>query len=97
MRVFPLTALDSAYRIPVVVKTLVDRPRHVAIVNGLKRNLASQIRYSTRRDIAYYHAATETPSHLICFRNAENNLPETACPESEIVIKAFAFIRSINE
>lgn len=39
----PWTALAMACRMAAVVKTLVDRPRHVAIVNGLKRNLADGV------------------------------------------------------
>jgi hypothetical protein len=39
LMLFPLTAFDTAKRIPVVVNTLVDRARHVAIVKGLNRNL----------------------------------------------------------
>jgi len=35
----PETALAIAWRMAHVVKTLVDRPIHVAIVKGLKRNL----------------------------------------------------------
>lgn len=42
LTLFPLTALDTAYRTPEVVNTLVDRPRHDAIVKGLNRNLNRQ-------------------------------------------------------
>jgi len=35
----PLTAFAIEYRIAHVVNTLVGRPRQVAIVKGLKRNL----------------------------------------------------------
>jgi hypothetical protein len=37
---FPLTALETAKRIPDVVNTLVDRAKHVAIVRGLNKNLS---------------------------------------------------------
>lgn len=35
----PETALAMAWRMAHVVKTLVDRPMHVAVVKGLNRNL----------------------------------------------------------
>lgn len=35
----PTTALEMEYRIAQVVKTLVGRPIHVAMVNGLNRKL----------------------------------------------------------
>ena len=38
----PDTALAIAWRMAHVVKTLVDRPMHVATVKGLKRKLGSQ-------------------------------------------------------
>lgn len=39
LRPLPETARAIAYRIAQFVNTLVGRPIHVAIVNGLKRNL----------------------------------------------------------
>jgi hypothetical protein len=38
----PDTALAMAWRMAQVVKTLVDRPMHVATVKGLKRKLRGQ-------------------------------------------------------
>lgn len=45
----PWTALAMACKMAAVVKTLVDRPRHVAIVKGLKRNLAGWGQHSSPR------------------------------------------------
>ena len=39
----PDTALAMAWRMAQVVKTLVDRPMHVAIVKGLKRKLGREM------------------------------------------------------
>lgn len=36
---FPLTALEIAYRIDKLVKMVVERARHVEITKGLKRYL----------------------------------------------------------
>lgn len=47
LRLFPETAFEMAYRMPVVVNTVVDRPRHDAMVNGLNRNLECQSPWMT--------------------------------------------------
>jgi hypothetical protein len=41
----PETALAMAWRMAQVVKTLVDRPMHVATVKGLKRKLGASARH----------------------------------------------------
>lgn len=76
---FPVTALEIACKIARFVNAVVDRPRQDASTNGLKR----------------YHAAIEAPSHRICLRKLLWNLPVTDSPESEIVINALAFCKSI--
>ena len=55
-RLFPVTALEKEYRIPVVVNTPVDRPRHVATVNGLNKNLAALEALNTK-----YTETTKVP------------------------------------
>lgn len=81
LRLLPITALDTAARIAVVVKTVVDLPRHVATVKGLKR----------------YHAAMVVPSHLTSFRELKYSLPAIDTPEFEIETNAFAFTISTRE
>lgn len=76
--------------------TLVDRPKHAAIVKGLNRNLACQ-RVAVTQVFCSYHAAIEVPFHLIFFRKAEYSLLDTDCPESDMVINALAFTKSISE
>ena len=79
------------------VKTVVDRARHVAITNGFKRYLhRPELVVSGTSVGAAYHAAIATPSHLICLRNELYRRPVTDSAESEMVIKAFAFKRSIT-
>lgn len=44
MKDAPVKAFETALRIAHVVKTLVGRPIHVAIVKGLNRNLEDEVR-----------------------------------------------------
>lgn len=92
-------ALEMAYRIERLAKILVDRPRQVAIVNGLNRYLGTGYTRPTTKSgrVERYPAAIKTPSHLIFFRVVVCSLPETDSAEFEIVIKALAFRRSISE
>jgi hypothetical protein len=66
--------------IAALVKALVDRPKHAAIVKGLRR----------------YAMLIVTPSSLFFFRGEVKSLLETASPESAILARAFAFARSIR-
>jgi hypothetical protein len=97
LKLFPVTALDRAYRIAVEVKALVDRPRQAAMVKGLKRYLLPVRSIAMQEDAeCNHHAATSTPPHLISFRNAVYNLPDIAWFESDMVTKALALTRSIR-
>lgn len=91
----PEMALAMAWRIAHVVKTLVDRPMHVAIVKGLKRNLL----LSAARRVASvgrlaYTAATMNPLHRFSRRGEVKSADEPASPESAILSSALALRRS---
>jgi hypothetical protein len=94
----PTTALDMACRIAHVVNTLVGRPIHVVIVNGLKRKLGRTI--STRLlekkgKTRSYKAAIARLLHLLSFLGEVNSFEEPASPVSAIAINAFALRRSV--
>lgn len=61
-------AFETACKMAQVVKTVVGRARHVAIVKGLSKN----------------KAATTYPDHLLSARGDLNNLEVLASPESAI-------------
>lgn len=92
----PPTAFEIAWRIMQVVKTLVGRPMHVAIVNGLKRKLwPSELKWRCvcRKT---YAAATAKLLHLLSFLGDVNSIEVPASPDFAIFIKASAFKRSTS-
>lgn len=79
------------------VKTLVGRPRHVAIVSGLNRYLYAPLagKYRTLSSNGISHAApTAVLSHRVSFLEDVNNRDDTASPESAIRMRALAHKRS---
>lgn len=94
-------AFATAWRMAQVVKTVVGRPMHVAVVNGLKRNLDGPrsvldniILPSCESRRKPYRAATTSPVHLLSFRGDVNKADDPASLESAIIIRACALNRS---
>lgn len=86
---FPLTALEIAKSIAQFVKTLVGRPRQLAMVKGLKRYLLTH--QSGARIVSLicaYAAPTATLSHLICFLGDVKRRDEADSPDSAIWMRA---------
>lgn len=75
----PVTAFETAWIMAVLVKMLVDRPKHAAIAKGLRR----------------YAMLKVAPSSPSCFRGEVKSLLETASLELAISARASAFARSI--
>lgn len=85
---FPDIAFAIACRMAHVVKTLVGRAIHVAIVNGLKRKLYSLL---AKRCVMYRHhsssyiAATMYPLHFLSLRAEVKSRDALASPDSAIL------------
>jgi hypothetical protein len=68
----PITAFEMACRVAQVVKTLVGRPMHVAIVNGLNRKLRTVSKASFHQQRAvltqlqWTSYSTSCPSVVMC-------------------------------
>ena len=90
----PDTALAMAWRMAQVVKTLVDRPMHVATVNGLKRKLHSQRGRLDGVGTGTYTAAMMKPLQRFSRRGDVNRAEDPASPESAIFHRAPALSRS---
>ena len=96
----PAMALATAWRMAHVVKTLVERPTHVAKVKGLRRKLDG------RRLLATTHGGTRPPGgeahaaamvnppHRFSLRGDVNSADAPASPESAILTSAWALTRS---
>lgn len=80
LKASPSKAAETECMIAVFVKMLVDRPRHVATVNGFKRYAALMVAPSSR-------------SRLL---DDVKSLVDTASRESAIRPRAFAFRMSIR-
>jgi hypothetical protein len=79
LKALPVTASETAWIMAVLVKALVERPKHAAMVKGLRR----------------YATLNVAPSSRTWLRGEVKSLLETASPESAILARAPAFARSI--
>lgn len=96
LKLLPAIALDIEDIIAELVKILVDRPRHDAIVNGLNKYLEIESASwpTSKCYIPPYPAAIVVPSHLMCFRGEAYNFETTDSPELDMRPRALAFMRS---
>lgn len=89
----PTTALEMAWRMAHVVKTLVGRPTHVAIVKGLNRKLQWSV-HKARSQRNTYAAAIAKLLHRLSFLGDVYSFEDPASPDSAIFMSAFALRRS---
>ena len=98
LRGAPAMAFAMAWRMAQVVKTLVERPMHVATVKGFRRklvdNMSAPIHHVSPARECAYAAATVKPPHRFPLRGDLNSADAPASPESAILTSASALRRS---
>lgn len=90
----PWMALAMACRMAQVEKTEVGRPRQVAMVRGLKRNLWLSVLACRAACLGPYDITTSVLLALRSFLGEVKSLDWLASPDSAILINASALSRS---